>query len=814
MRLLEREAELATVDAAVAALAGGSGGFLRVEGPLGIGRTALLAAIRKRAAAAGIEVRATPPSEPPDRPLAIVVDDAQDEDADLLAGIARLVRRVPDVPALVVLAIRLPVAATAPAELHALMADPRARTVAPAPLSERAVAALTGADPPAARDILQRSGGLPLLVTAPAALERRVSALLAGLREPARQVAVVAAVLGEDAEPRHVAALTGLSGEEVGAAGDALTAAGLFADGRPLTAAQPLIAETLGRSLPAGRRSRLHRRAAERLAAEGAAAMHLGRHLQHVDPAGDPWVVEQLMRAAALEAADDRAAAHLERALAEPPPAERRVGVLMALGRAQRLAAPLRAAQCFQEVLEHVTDAQTRKEVHWLHRIALFQAGRSREALEARDRAVEELGEDATADGLLPHADPEAALARIADAEAAGDWAGAARATRFAGLFGKLIDARTTADHLLRAVAGGLVEQTDTLNALFVVWMLEFADRLTEARRLTGVLVGNAVSAGSRIDEGYGRCFGAIVDLRAGRLREAETALEAVLELATELQSDWLLTNVRYGLAMSLLDQGRLTEANAVVQTISIGRPPVPDDDLALFVRGRLRLELGQPREGGDDILHAGALMLEMGTDHPGYCAWRAAAVPALVLRGERERAQRLAEEGVEMARAWGAPGPLGVALRGAASAVSGSDRPALLQEAVDAFEGSEMRLEHARTLVDHGVALRRARRRADARDPLRRGLDLAVQCGAAALAEQARGELAATGSRPRRDVLTGIDSLTPSERRVVRLAAAGRTNREISETLFLSTRTVEAHLRNVYFKLGVASRRDLPGDA
>jgi len=82
---------------------------------------------------------------------------------------------------------------------------------------------------------------------------------------------------------------------------------------------------------------------------------------------------------------------------------------------------------------------------------------------------------------------------------------------------------------------------------------------------------------------------------------------------------------------------------------------------------------------------------------------------------------------------------------------------------------------------------------------------------GARALHERARTELAATGARPRREVLlSGPASLTPSERRIADLAAAGQSNREIAQALFVTPKTVEYHLRNSYRKLDISSRRQL----
>jgi DNA-binding CsgD family transcriptional regulator len=97
------------------------------------------------------------------------------------------------------------------------------------------------------------------------------------------------------------------------------------------------------------------------------------------------------------------------------------------------------------------------------------------------------------------------------------------------------------------------------------------------------------------------------------------------------------------------------------------------------------------------------------------------------------------------------------------------------------------------------------------AREPLLQGLDLASRCGAQALERRARAELTAIGIRPRTANHTGVDALTPSELRVVELAAAGGTNREIAQTLFVTEKTVETHLGRAFRKLDVSSRRQLP---
>ena len=120
-------------------------------------------------------------------------------------------------------------------------------------------------------------------------------------------------------------------------------------------------------------------------------------------------------------------------------------------------------------------------------------------------------------------------------------------------------------------------------------------------------------------------------------------------------------------------------------------------------------------------------------------------------------------------------------------------------------------RLERARALTDLGAMLRRRNRRVEAREILREAVDAAHRCGAKSLAAQAETELRATGARPRRVVLSGLDSLTASERRIAELAGQGLTNREIAQMLFITARTVEGHLTSVFRKLGVDSRDELP---
>jgi DNA-binding NarL/FixJ family response regulator len=125
-------------------------------------------------------------------------------------------------------------------------------------------------------------------------------------------------------------------------------------------------------------------------------------------------------------------------------------------------------------------------------------------------------------------------------------------------------------------------------------------------------------------------------------------------------------------------------------------------------------------------------------------------------------------------------------------------------------LEGSPARLEHARALAELGAALRRSNERAAAREPLREALELATRSGATPLASRAHNELLATGARPRKPLLTGLDALTPIERQAASMAAQGMSNPQIAQALFISRKTVEKRLSEAYRKLDIGSRAEL----
>ena len=183
----------------------------------------------------------------------------------------------------------------------------------------------------------------------------------------------------------------------------------------------------------------------------------------------------------------------------------------------------------------------------------------------------------------------------------------------------------------------------------------------------------------------------------------------------------------------------------------------------------------------------------------------------ALHLAGRLADAHALADENLAVATTWGTAGAIGAAYR-VRALVADERAEAItdLEQAVACLRESPARLELARALLDLGAATRRSGRRSEARKYLGQSLDIATRCDAGVVAAQAELELRTSGARPRRTALTGVDALTSTETRVATLAAEGRTNSEIAQRLFVSSRTVETHLRNAYTKLEIRSRDQL----
>jgi DNA-binding CsgD family transcriptional regulator len=152
----------------------------------------------------------------------------------------------------------------------------------------------------------------------------------------------------------------------------------------------------------------------------------------------------------------------------------------------------------------------------------------------------------------------------------------------------------------------------------------------------------------------------------------------------------------------------------------------------------------------------------------------------------------------------------LGAVAAARALLASDDDAEVLFVEAIDLLDRANIVLHLARTRLSYGEWLRRVNRRLDARQQLTAAHEMFTTMGAQGFAERARRELLATGEKVRKHQLSSGDHLTAQEAQIARLAADGLTNPEIGAQLFISTHTVEWHLRKVFAKLGIKSRRQL----
>jgi len=228
-----------------------------------------------------------------------------------------------------------------------------------------------------------------------------------------------------------------------------------------------------------------------------------------------------------------------------------------------------------------------------------------------------------------------------------------------------------------------------------------------------------------------------------------------------------------------------------------------------LSVLGFLELSLGRPAEADAYLSRAIELAKAMGVREPAYFRVVPDEVEALVALGRLDQAEALLapfeESGRNLDRAWAIA--TGARCRALALAARGelTGASAAADEAVREHDRLPLPFELGRALLVRGAVERRAKRKREARDTLTKALEVFDGLGAALWADKTRAELARIGGR----APSSLD-LTPTEDRVAALVAAGSTNREVADALFVSIHTVEANLKRIYRKLGVRSRTEL----
>jgi DNA-binding CsgD family transcriptional regulator len=636
------------------------------------------------------------------------------------------------------------------------------------------------------------------------------------------------AVLGTAATAERAGRLAGLDddtcAEEIGA----LMAERFIEGERALRFVHPLVRSAVYQDLAPPVRQRWHQRAARMLDEEDAAAAEVTVHLLAAAATGDPWVVDRLRQAAAdarNRGAPDVAIQCLERALAEPPSPGARGDVLFELGSTQTFHAPAAAAEHLAEALARSTDWPRRGEITLALSQALGLCGRFADAAEVLQTVIGASGDDCAPVVVSL----QAALLNVArwDLDARPVMRPVLERQQARSAAGEELDPQLHANLAIELGAAGLdrerairhareaVRATPRLMSLTstalpeAVTVLLFGGRSGEAREGAQTWLRLAQQRGWPLASAIAATVASLIALYDGDVQQAL----AYGQQATTGGGDWISMMATAFMIPALIDRGAIEQARALLAAGNLngqlGRTwPY---NVARHARGRLLAAAGDHASAVRELLEAGELAELWGVRNPTLMPWRSDAALSLTALGDCREARRLCAEEIELARQWGAPRGLGIALRAAGAAEGAGRGIELLTEAVSVLRPSPARLELARALIDLGAAHRRAGSRARARDFLREGLDLAHALGGLALADRARRELVVAGGRPRRDATRGRDALTPSELRVAQLAAGGQTNRQIAQALFVTQRTVENHLTSTYAKLGISSRPELP---
>ncbi|MFJ4094220.1 helix-turn-helix transcriptional regulator [Kitasatospora sp. NPDC089913] len=756
-------------------------------------------------------------------PLLCLVDDAQWVDRASLDALAFAARRLDSEGVVMVFAVREPV----PLGLPELRLDALDREAVAALLAEHA-----GPDlPPHVRErVAAEARGNPLaLIELPRALsEEQRTGLLGPLpaapadATPASRVtAAFGARLGLLPEPTGAALLVAAA-DDIGDLGVVLTAAGVSAaalepaetaglirlDGTALTFRHPLVRAAAYRGATLARRIAAHLALAEALTG----AEHADRRAWHRAAAStgpDEAVARELdaaaERAGGRQGSASASAAHERAAQLSPDPADRR----------RRLVAAAQAA----------ADAgQFQRVAVLLRRGGEDDDGAAGNAELARVRAALELNEGSAAravEVLLATGDagPTILTEAFHAARSAGD----------PGLLERIRArvAAAPADHpatlgALAAVYGGEPVAAERFGAVARDAGTLFSERFLAAdavhtlaeygtaRELAELLLAHCRSHG--LLGWQATCLHLLAEthLARGELRPAARAAEEGLTIAGYAGLDHRACYLRATLATCAAVEGDEPRCRELA---GAALDHAREHDLGTAaVQARRALALADL--GAGDAAAALA-HLDAADRYPdGPPVLHALVLPELVEAAARAGTARpgAAERLGRWAEQCGSPAALAVAAR--CRALTADDESAEEEFLAAAAHGERAGggLELARTQLLHGEWLRRRRRRSDARRVLRQALEAFEKAGARPWAERARAELRGTGEVIDATSATGVPlgRLTPQEREVVRLAAAGRSNREIAAQLFLSPRTVGHHLYRAFPKLGVASRDQL----
>jgi DNA-binding CsgD family transcriptional regulator len=670
-----------------------------------------------------------------------------------------------------------------------------------------------------------------LEATGPQTIARATLGRLARLSDHAAAMAQAIAILGRDATLARAARLAELDDDQALGALDILVAADFVGASEPIEFRHPIVRAAIYNELAPGTRTLAHRRVAEMLAGEGADINATASHLLLSQPIGSAETVAVLRRAATHAlglGAPASAATYLARAIEEAGARELRATLLLELGLAEKLAGDVGSA------LEHLEQVRT---------VASDPVMRTRAAIEASmirvfsgdwhgplaviEQALLELGDRdpdlapateasltammgydvrlvSTLDSRLP------ALRKLADGSGSAARSLLMTLAGIGAMRGEPSDLIRT--RVERAWDGGRFLTGGGIVELLPqgCYALLMYDDLDGAQQLVDGLRVDAQARGSLMEFVMASTMASALETRRGNLSIAEAEMRVACDRVMEHGFLFALPTLLWGGVDVLVERPEAASVAALIEILDPAAMPNSFNVAVVsLVRGRLRFVAGDQEAAIADLRTTGEIMETLHVSNPNAVSWRS-TLALMLTKAERDEAIDLVGSELAEARAIAQPRAIGVALRTLGMLVGSEDGLAHLKDAVSVLAGSPARLEHARALVEFGAALRRGGSRAAAREPLREGLELAARCGATRLQDHARQELSATGAKPRRLYQTSRDALTPSELRVASLAAEGRTNKEIAQLLFVTNKTIEAHLQHSYAKLGINSRKQL----
>ncbi|MFI9629700.1 LuxR C-terminal-related transcriptional regulator [Streptomyces sp. NPDC052042] len=799
-------------------------------------------------------------------PLALVIDDAQWCDEASLRCADFILRHAAVRPLLLVLAQRTDAPGPGTPVLAEILAQGRCTVLEPAPLSEVGIAHVVThtsggpADHRFVRRCAELTGGNPLLLDRLLAtlrtlgippdahavhqlstvhqtvLTSRIPELLAAGPRRVRQAATALAVLGR-ATPDLLAALSGLDARAVECALTALRRIEAVAEGSP-----PLMREGLRHAvlatLTAPELRGLRVRAARVLSDAGQPAPEVAEQLAPLDRIDEPWMFAVLRDAAAeaptratVRAAGRWLRGEAGRALTDAE----RGGLHVELARAasRTVATPAHALRHLRQALALTPDPRGQAPVAVQYAMMALGTRRAPEGLRLLERVLDRL------------TGPPGSGTGPADREL--------RTTVESALLATAVNDRTAlAAARARAAALPVPTGHGPADRRLLAALSAFAALDGGSAARAAAFARQALRADEPGTAGWGVfCSSAVLAL-ADLVDEALAALDRVLspaqahpplwprcaalagrslilhgtgDVAAAARDAWAATEgtgpagapplAHLALSSVLLSQGEVERAGAVLdglaRTASHLDRSVWEWHLYLYTSGEVRRRRGDLEGALDLWRRCGRSQEEAGIANPVLAPWWLSTATALGRLGRGAEAAGIVEAALDRTRNWGTPRALGLGLVAAASLVGGRVRTELLAEAVETLAGSPARLELARAEYRLGRELLELGDARAARGHLRQAIELATRCGSHALTATARDTLVTAGGRMPQLAVAPVDSLTPSERRIATLAQRGHSNKKIAEALFITPRTVEMHLTNVYRKLDVRGRGDLP---